>query len=286
MSIDRERILLATALSQDDAIRARSLWTRWSSIRPAMGLISPAETQCLTAAWHAAGCPPDPDEGRIRGLVRQASVARMTALEAAAQAQQRLSMQGIPSALTGGLAVALLAEPYARTSDGLPRLLVDPSTTAAALGRPPTLRERLSGSAFLGGAQFVWRSPLRAAWNSADSQAVTWNGRELITAPPHRAAFDSLTLAALTSRTPDARIVVSILDVATARTLDRFDGSAWADLLGRSGVRRVVSAAVQPYSEALPPSLDGLLCSAHPTTHWNRVQARSLRSAFVRMLPR
>jgi hypothetical protein len=286
MSLDRERILVSAALSQADPALARRLWMQWSPIRPAMDLISPAETQCLTPAWHAAGCPPDPDEGRFRGLGRQASVSTMTALSMAVEAQQHFHAQGIPSALTGGLAISLLADCHARAPLGVPHLLIEPSTMSAALGRPLTIRERVSGSASLGRVHVVWRSPLREAWSSADSQAFTWQGREVITAAPHRAAFDSLTLAALTSRTPDAPIVASILDLATASTLNTFDGAAWAGLLSRSGLRRVIGAATHPYAQALPAPINGLLGSARPGTRWTRAQARSLRSFFVRTRPR
>lgn len=285
MSIDRERILLAAALSQDDPILARSLWTQWNSIRPAMDLISPAETQCLAPAWRAAGCPQDPDEGRLRGLERQASVSTMTALNQAVEAQQHLGSQGIPSALTGGLAIAVRAKSHARAPLGVPQLLIEHSAASAALGRPPTMRERVSGSASLGRVHVVWRSPLREARSSTGSQAFTWQGRELITAAPHRAAFDSLAFAALTSRTADPRIIASVLDVADASTLETFDSAAWASLLDRSGLGRLGGASVRPYERAMPTQIKHLFASASPGGLWTRAQARFLRSIFVRTLP-
>jgi hypothetical protein len=94
-----------------------------------------------------------------------------------------------------------------------------------------------------------------------------------------------MALAALTSRAPDARIVASILDVATASTLDAFDRAAWTSLLSRNRLGRLIGAAARPYAPAMPARLSDLLGSSHPTTHWTRIQARSLRPVIVRTLP-
>lgn|GEM_PF-7124089 len=286
MNVQRQSLLLGAALSQSGPSEALERWNQWSAMRPRFEDLTPAETHCLSQAWRAAGSPHDTDEGRIRGMERQASVSTSVALGAAGTTQECLYGRGIPSALTGGAAISLLIPTSPRSRLGAPQLLIEPSCTRAALKRDPALRERVSGSASLSDVHIVWRSALREIWASDDLQRVLWHRRELIVPAPHRVAFDSVVQALFAPGDSNARIVAAILDVAAASEHSGFDRSAWDHMVERNRLGRMLGVATAPFAGVMRAPLTEMLRTSHTGNRWDRFELRSLRALGVRTLPR
>jgi len=285
VSSTRELLLLSAALSQSHSSKAHEKWNMWSAIRPRIDDLTPGEAQCLAAAWRAAGSPNDPDKGRIQGMEKRASVTTSVALDLAGRLRGCLQARGIPSALTGGVAIYLLAQNSPRSPLGVPELLIESSYIDVALSRRMNLRERISCYAPLDDGNVVWRSALREAWTSEDSQAILWHQREFMVPSPHRVAFDSLVRALFTRGDISAHIVAAILDFAAASKLKTFDSDAWTEMVDRNRLGSAIGSATAPYVDALPEGLIDLLRTSDPGKRWHRLQMRSLRALGVRILP-
>lgn len=291
----RVRSLLAAATGPDQDVATH--WRAWRSGLPGgLDECDGIEVALLPTAWERARSTgqDDPDIGRLRGLQRRTSVQVARVVAKGADAQERLAVRGIPSALSGGAALAVWAGRGRRPVDRA-ELTIPPALTAAAVGRVG-LSDRIRGRAFLSPDVVVrWHRPDRdqAPIPPAASVVREWQARSLRVVDPHHAAFHVLLHRVIPYRAGDARQAPGLLDVWSASTHPDFDDIAFTRLVTQSRWRPALAATAAAWASVLPTRTTALV-AGDPTgsgldlteSRWGRTQSRTVAAVAGRVRPR
>lgn len=283
----RVRLLAVAALDGAGSAPPALAWQQWRELLPDLDDISGGEMRLLPAAWDCArrDGAQDRDSGRLRGVQRLTHARNATALRAAGHHQQHLAAVGIPSALSGAAAAALLAYPNTglRPIGGFE--LVIPPGEARSVGREPLgrgagLRSLVTGRRPSGPGEphrlVWWRPDLTATSSAALNRCITvpWQETAFEILSPHDTAYGLLLQHFLVGGGHDPSWVVDFNGLSRH---PQFDPVTFVGLVRGGGWRGLFAQRGREAGDLLPDHL-AVLLGVQRAAVWGPIQSGAARS--------